>query len=90
MNQKTREAVIGQDLNRIGPPHRLPTHQGASLKPRGVVREAPEAPDAVQAVVDKVMRQMAAEKAAEAGSDRESVERKLMAQVSGLTEVCRD
>ena len=83
MDQKTREAVIGQDMNRMGPPHRLPTNQGASLKPRPVVREAAPATDPVQAVVDRVMRQMADEKAAESVGDREAVERKLMAQVSG-------
>ena len=83
MDLKTREAVIGQDMNRMGPPHRLPTNQGASSKPRGVVREAPEAPDPVQAVVDKVMSDMAAEKAAEAGSDRAAVEKMLLDQVAG-------
>ena len=83
MDLKTREAVIGQDMNRMGPPHRLPTHPGASLKPRPTVREAEPAPDAIDALVNKVMSDMAAEKAAESVSDRAAVEKMLLDQVSG-------
>ena len=81
MDQKTKAAVIGKDMDRMGAP--FPVRPGASSKPRPTVREAVPAPDAIDALVNKVMRQMADEKAAEVGSDRAAVERMLLDQVSG-------
>ena len=69
-------------MNRMGMPD-LKSHPRASLKPRPTVRESAPATDPVQAVVDKVMRQMADEKAAESVGDRATVERMLLDQVSG-------
>ena len=69
-------------MNRMGMPD-LKSHPRASSKPRGVAREAVPAPDAIDALVNKVMSDMAAEKAAEAGSDRAAVEKMLLDQVAG-------
>ena len=76
-------------MNRMGMPD-LKSHPRASSKPRPVVREAVPATEAIDALVNKVMSDMAAEKEAEVVSDRASVEKMLLDQVSGLTEVCRD
>ena len=83
MDQKTREAVIGQDMNRMGPPHRLPTHPGASSKPRPTVREAVPATDPVDALVSRVMADMAREQEELDSRKSENLNEFLLDQVAG-------
>ena len=69
-------------MNRMGMPD-LKSHPRASLKPRGVVREAPEATDPVDAMVNQIMGKMAREQEELDSRKSENLNEFLLDQVAG-------
>lgn len=78
MDQKTRSAIIGKDMNRA----ELPIHPRASQKPRPVVR-SPDKKDPVDQLIDRAMSSLARTEAEIAEHSVENIQRHLLEQVAG-------
>lgn len=82
MDTKTRNAIIGVDMNRMGEP----TRQGASSRPvpklHGPDLEA-ERTAAGDEIIRRAMARVAAEETEAKVEDRAALEARLMAQVAG-------